>query len=70
MQLQVNLGMYVIRIGLFLLRDLTNGMDSSDEEEQEEDNNWRRLRYSRWSVGKNDDSAAYCVGSCRASHSG
>jgi len=43
-------------IGLSLLQDLANGIDSSDEDE--EDDIWRRLRYSRWSIGKDDDETA------------
>ena len=39
-----------IGIGLSLLQDLANGMDSSDEDEDEADEVRRRLRYSRWSV--------------------
>lgn len=33
-------------------------MNSSDEDEDEEDNIWQRLRYSRWSIGKDDDNDA------------
>jgi len=40
------------------LQDLASGMDSSDEEEDEEEDIRRRLRYSRWSVGKEEDDAA------------
>ena len=40
------------------MRDLANGVDSSDEDEDEKDNIWRRLRYSRWSVNKEEDDAA------------
>jgi len=32
-------------------------MDSSDEDEDEEDDIWWRLRYSRWSIGNDDDGA-------------
>ena len=39
-----------VGIGLSLLQDLANGMDSSDEEQHEYDDVRRRLGYSRWSV--------------------
>ena len=39
------------------MQDLANGMDSSDKDEDEEDDIRRRLRYSRWSIGKGDDDA-------------
>ncbi|KIM37247.1 hypothetical protein M413DRAFT_448563 [Hebeloma cylindrosporum] len=64
-----------VGIGLSLLQDLANGMDSSDEDEDEEDEVRRRLRYSRWSVrssgmGKadDDDAAAYKSALDRGGH--
>ena len=33
-------------------------MDSSDEDEDKEDDIWQRLRYLRWSLGKDDDGDA------------
>jgi len=47
-----------VGIGLSLLQDLANGMHSSDKDEDEENDIRRRLRYSRWSVGKDEDHAA------------
>ena len=47
-----------VETGLSLLQDLANGMDSSDEDEDEDDDIRRRLRYSRWSMGKEDDDSA------------
>jgi hypothetical protein len=44
-------------IGLFLLHDLANWMDSSDEDKDEGGEVRRRLRYLRWSVDKDDDDA-------------
>jgi len=46
-----------VGIGLSLLQDLANGMDSSDEDEDEEDDIRRRLRYSKSSVGRDEDDA-------------
>jgi len=58
----------------YLLQDLANGMDSSDEDQDEEDEVWQRLRYSRWGVhngtGKDDTEAAYKAALGRASHTG
>jgi len=50
-----------VGIGLLLLQDLANGMDSLDEDEAGAAQVWRRLRYSTSSVcsgiGKNSDDA-------------
>jgi len=44
-------------------------MDSSDEDEDKEDDSRRRLRYSRWSIGKDDDAAgAYKAALGRVGH--
>jgi len=61
-----------IGIGLSLLQDLANGMDSSDEDEDEEDEVRWRLRYSRWSVhslmSKDDEAAGYKAALARVGH--
>jgi hypothetical protein len=44
-----------VGIGLSLLQDLANGMDSSDEDEDEEDDARRRLRWSVHSGGLGKD---------------
>jgi len=58
-----------VGIGLSLLQDPANGMDSSGEDEDKENNIRWRLRYLRWSIGKYDDAVgAYKAALGRVGH--